>query len=53
MFMITVNEKRSYKLELEQGGIYGRVWREEGENAVNILISKYIDHYIKQKYGVR
>lgn len=40
MCVIIVNKKRSYEFEIEQGGMYGRVWREERGNPVNILISK-------------
>lgn len=47
---ITISEKRGYELEGEQGGIYGKSWREEreGRNAI-ISQNKYIN---KQKYDL-
>lgn len=31
-------KKRSYEFERQQGGIYGRVWREESEGGSDVII---------------
>jgi hypothetical protein len=31
MHVITVNEEKPCEFEREQRGVYGRVWRQEGE----------------------
>lgn len=36
MHAVIISEKRSHEVEGKQGGVYGRIWREEieGENVV-------------------
>lgn len=34
MYIAIINEKRGYELEKQQGQIYVRAWREEGENVI-------------------
>ena len=31
LYVITINEKRGHEIKREQGGVYGRVWREKVE----------------------
>lgn len=35
--IITINEDRGYDFEIEQGEVYGSVWREEMRNDVIML----------------
>lgn len=39
VYITTMNEKRSHKVDSEQGVVYGRVWRKKMEGRNIVIIS--------------